>query len=433
MNARAACAAFVALALALPVSAGANDGISLAALEQKLPQAPIVVANQYDVQAAQAALDVERAKNGLSYTYSAGMGPTSIIVPRSYDYHSVRFEQSAGVSMPLLGSRSQHIDAIASAQEKALLAQIALEQTQRERLAALRTAYIKYWQFHSQERIALAYAGSEQQSLGQAKALRETGFWTSANLLDFLDTVQKVKTDAVNFASSARGQLAQVDFAMGTEIPAFVPMEPDFFDKCSVDRSQAIASAQVADATLAEISAQTAQIRTELAAVRWAPVEGNAAVQAGSVTDITQRVSGYAVQATVNLSVPTHMRAEEVALRRQYQAQLQSLAFQAQQRKVEIASAVDAALDEVHNAQASLRQSQQDRIARAEDLRKAVVRFDTLKQPGSAGFDDVQVKRDELYVADTASTQARANVLLDAATLMLIAPGACGAGEIARH
>jgi hypothetical protein len=369
----------------------------------------------------------------MSYTYSAALGPSSIIVPRSYDYHAFRFEQSAGVSVPLLGSHVQHLDAIAEAQEKALLAQITLDQTQRERLAALRTAYIKYWQYATQESVALAYVSNEQESLGQARVLRETGFWTSTNLIDFLDTVEKVKTDAGNFGSSARGQLAQVDFAMGTEIPAFRPVEPDFFTKCAIDRSRAIASAEVSEGTLAQISAQTAYIRSELGQVKWAAVDANAGLQAGSVTDVAQSVSGYAVQATVNVSVGSHARAEARALADEYKAQLQSLALQAEQRKVEIASAVDAALDEVHNAQASVRQAEQDRLARAEDLHKAVIRFDTLKQAGSTGFDDVQAKRDELYVVDTATMQARANVLLDATALMLVAPGACGAGVVAQH
>ncbi|HLI95499.1 MAG TPA: hypothetical protein VKT72_05340 [Candidatus Baltobacteraceae bacterium] len=435
MNARSAGAALLALTLIFSASAArANDApLSLAALEQKLPQAPLEVADQYDVQAAQAAVRAEQAKSGLSYTYNAAMGPTDIIVPRSYDYHSFRFEQSAGVSMPLLGSRTQQFDAIADLQEKALLAQIALNQTQRERLAALRTAYIKYWQYSSETGIALAYAGTEQQSLSQARVLRQTGFWTSTNMVDFLDLVQKVKTDADNFASSARGQLAQVDFAMGSEVPAFQPMEPDFFDNCTIDRSRAVASAELTDSTLSTLSAETNQIRAELGQVKWAPVQGSAGLQAGSVTDVTQAVSGYNVQATLNLAVPAHAKAEELALRQQYEAQLQSLALQEDQRKIEISSAVDAALDEVHNAQATFRQAQQDQAARQDDLRKAIVRFDTIRQSGSISFDDVQEKRDELYVVDRAATESRANVLLGATTLILIAPGACGAGDIANR
>ncbi len=435
MSARSACAALVALTLIFSASAArAQDTpLSLAALEQKLPQAPLVVANQYDVQAAQAAVRAEQAKTGLSYTYSAALGPSEIIVPRSYDYHAFRFDQTAGVSMPLLGSRTQQFDAIADAQEKALVAQITLDQTQRERLAALRTAYIKYWQYNMEVNIALAYAGTEQQSLSQARVLRQTGFWTSTNMVDFLDLVQKVRTDADNFASSARGQLAQVDFAMGTEVPAFQPMEPDFFDNCTIDRSRAVASAELSDSTLATLSAEAGQINSELGQVKWAPVQANAGVQAGSVTDINQAQSGYAVQATLNLSVPSHMKAEELALRQQYEAQLQSVALQEQQRKIEIASAVDAALDEVHNAQATARQAQQDQSARQVDLRKSIIRFDTIRQPGSISFDDVQEKRDELYVVDRATTESRANVLLDATTLILIAPGACGAGDVAKH
>ena len=414
--------------MSVPMAAarGADATVSLASLEQRVAQAPGLIAGQRDIEAAQQAIRVERDRAGWNYQYNADFGPSAIIVPRSFDEHVLRFEHTFGLGLPLLGSKTAQLLTILDAQTKERLAEIAYEQARRLRIATLREAYVQYWEYDNESAVAQTYVGAVQAEIPKARALRQTGFWTYTNLLDFLDTVQRVQSDQRSFESLKRAQLATVQSAVGIEVPAFRPVQPEFYNACNVSRAGALTSAFAVDPTLATLTAEIVQVRTQLASVRGSSIAAAATGQAGSVTDINQKVSGYDLRAALNVSLPTHGRDEERALRDEYAAQLSSLSLQQEQRRVDIASSLDSVLADIESAQTTLAQAQQTEAARREDLRKSIIAYNTLRQGGATGFDQVHEKRDELYEAQKATAAARGDLLVKANQLLLVAPAACG-------
>jgi len=93
---------------------------------------------------------------------------------------------------------------------------------------------------------------------------------------------------------------------------------------------------------------------------------------------------------------------------------------------VDIAASLDSVLADIESAQTTLAQAQQTEAARREDLRKAIVAYNTIRQGGATGFDQVHEKRDELYEAQKATAAARGDLLVKANQLLLVAPAACG-------
>ncbi|MHB8355073.1 MAG: TolC family protein [Vulcanimicrobiaceae bacterium] len=399
--------------------------VSLASLELKLPQAPALLADELQIEAAAQSGNAARAKSGLSYLYSNSFGPAAIIVPRSYDYHILRYEQSLGVSLPLFGSNAEEQLAIVDAQEREQLARIALAEARRERLAVLREAYVQYWEYDSETTIARGYLGAARDTLPQARVLLRTGFWTTSKLLDLLDAIDKVASDAEIFRNSQLTQLAQIEAAVGYEMPPFASETPAFFSSCVPDRRHALDSAYRADATLAQLDAQIVVVRSEYARASWSSLHASATLKAGFVTDINQHISGYDLQAGVDLSAPRHGHAEERDVRAEYAEELQSLALREQQRHNDLDAAIDALLHSVANAHTALHQSLEDLATREQDLRKALVRYHTIHQAAGVGFSDVQERRDEVYAAQRAAALARGALLLQANQLLLIAPGTC--------
>lgn len=405
---------------------GSDPPVSLSSLEQRIDQAPGLLANAQDIEAAQQSVRATRDASGLAYAYNADFGPAAIIVPRSYDQHVLRFEQTLGLQLPLLGTATAQYNSVLGAQEKEAIARVTLDQARRLRLATLREAYVNYWQYDVEGSISQDYLNATDAEMSKARALRRTGFWTATNMLDFLDTIQRVRSDQQTSVTNQHGQLALIQSAVGVEVPAFRPVAPEFYNSCAPNRTLALESAFNTDATLATLSAQNVQVRSQLAKVHGSTINATASGQAGSVTDINVQQSGYDVTAAINLALPTHARDEERALRAQYAAQLTSISLQEEQRRVEISSILDSLLANVQSAQTTLEQAQTDVATRKEDLRKAIVAYNTVRLGGSTGFDQVHEMRDELYLAQRTAAIDEAGVLLQANQVLALAPGACG-------
>jgi outer membrane protein TolC len=400
--------------------------ITLGALEAQVPQAPALQADELEVEAALQDVSAEKARSGIEYTYQTDLGPNAIIVPRSFDYHVLRYDQNVGVQLPLFGSNLDEQATILDAEKQAQLERIALAEGQRERLATLREAYTYYWQYGSEHNTANSYLHFSDSQLPQARALVKVGFWTSSKLIDFLDGMDQVQSDAENYRNEQLSQLADISAAVGSEVQMFAPEVPAFFGSCVPDRTAALTSAFASDATLAEFDAETVVYKALLKHIRFASVEATASLQAGSTTDINYRVSGYDLRAAVNLTAPRHGHAEERDLRGEYTDKLQSLSLQETERRNDLTAAVDSSLDTVQNARTTLQQALENLAARSEDLRKATVRYETIHQAAGVGFSDVQERRTEVYSAQTALENARGALFVEANQLLLLAPGACG-------
>lgn len=419
------CCAFAAICA--PLHAGVPPPvITLGSLESQAANAPALQADELEVEAALQDVNAEKAKSGLAYTYQTDLGPNAIIVPRSYDYHVLRYDQNVGVMLPLFGSSLDEQATILDAEKQAQLAKIALVEGQRERLAALREAYSYYWEYGSEHNTANSYLHYANSQLPQARALVRVGFWTASKLIDFLDGIDRVKSDAENDRSLQLAQLAEIGAAVGSEVQIFAPEVPQFFGSCVPDRTAALNSAFASDATLADFEAETVVYDALVRKVRFASIQASASLQAGSTTDVNYRVSGYDARAAVTLTAPHHGHAEERDLRDEYTDKLESLALQETERRNDLTAAVDSALDNLRDAQTTLQQSLEDLASRSEDLKKAMVRYQTIHQAAGVGFSDVQERRDEVYAEQVALETARAQLFLQANQLLLIAPGACG-------
>ena len=420
-------ASFVALDENVAAAQESPATVTLATLEARIPLAPGVLADRSAIDETIEDVRAKRDETGLRYSFTNAVGPAQLIVTGKQDNFVVRYEQIFGLSLPLVGTKIAQQLAVLSAREREQLAVIAFDEIGRQHVAQLRNAYVQYWSFLNRAHVAQTYLELSRDERKQAEVLRRAGFTTSTDLLDFLNAVQKVRSESEGLRSSARGQLALIAAAVGSEVPSFQAVEPLFFHNCSPERSRAIESAYRVDSALARYDATAVEVREQLARVRGSTIDASAHGGAGSVTDINHRVSGYSLKLGVDLAFSTHARDEERALRAQYADELKTLKLRTTQRRVEIASAVDSDLDDIDGSRFALRQTLADRDSIEADLRNAVIRFNTLRQASDVGFNDVRGRRSELYVAQRSAAEANATLLLKANDLLAIAPDACAA------
>ncbi len=354
-------------------------------------------------------------------------GPAAVIVPRTFDYHVLRYDQGGGLSLPLLGSKIEQQLAIIDAAEQEQLAVIQLNQLQRAKIAALRKAYTEYWSYDDQARVGEAYVGASQSDITTGRSLLHTGFFTGTDLMDINSSVQKVQFNVASLRALQRSELANVSSAVGYEMGQFQPAIPSFFDRCAPDRDRALQSAYAVDPQMAGIAAEDIQVNEELARVKGSSITASTIAEIGSTTDINAQVSGYRLDVGVSVALPTHGRDEERALRAQYLEELKALGYRQTQRKLELAASIDADLDNIKSAETLLNQAGADVTARQQDLRNAQSTYAYVREKPEAEFLDVHTRRSDVLTAQTAVSVDRENVLLYAADLLTIAPGACGA------
>lgn len=418
---------YTALALALALGAGARvlaqSTRTLSALEGLLPASPALQADELQIKAATEGVQAVQDKVGPAFTYDNDVGPQAIIeLPQNLDDHVLRFEQTAGLTVPL----DTHIDQVLSlldAEKREQLARIAMNQAYRERLAELREAYLQYWTDMRQVDAAQTYLSNEDEN--SAHALLRNGFWTQNDLLDFLETIASVRAQQDEDRSLADGEFALVQSAVGQIIAPFVPTDPTFYTDCSPNRQEATESAEAVDATLGELEAEGYET-AQLAKAPGSSVDAAFETRAGSVTDINHHISGYGVVAGVDLALPFKGGGEQHALRAQYAMQLQAIALQEQQRRIELTALVDSLMAQLSSESATLRQALAEQHTRMLDLKTAIEKSNTIKQEPQIGFADVHAKADALYASERAVNAETSTLYLDANNLLLVAPGACG-------
>ena len=368
---------------------------------------------------------VVQSRSGLEYTYSNAIGPRSDIVIDNINNNTFRYQQRVGVQLPILGSAIAMKNNSIVAHTDEVLARIAYDQERRQRLSALRTAYVMYWQYDLQEAIADRYTGLLNGKLEPARGLRRNGFWTQGQFLDFLESLSRYRTTGQTLRSSRRAQLTLIASSLGAELATFRPLDPTFETGCVPTHDVALRAAEAIDATLATTDAQIAQIDGKLGNVRGSSIDARAEAGLGNVFDFIRPTVGYDVTAGVAVSLPTHARSEERSLRKQLDAERDEQRLLAEQRRSDLSAQVEGAIDELANARADLALARTEERARLEDVRESVVRFNTIVSTGSAAFDDIQIKSAEAFTAETATAAARANVYLKANALLLLAPASC--------
>ena len=409
-----------------PVPARADDpSLPLTNLEQLLTGAPSLRAKARRIEADLDFEGVVAGRSGLAYTFSNAIGPRSDIVTDNVNNNTFRYQQRFGVQLPLLGSAiAQQNEAYAARADEAL-ARIDYERERRARLSALRSAYVMYWQYDLQQSIADRYANLLGGKLESARSLRRSGFWTQGNFMDFLDTLARYKTVAQTVRSSRRAQLTLIATSLGAELTPFRPLDPTFETGCTPSHQSALAAAEAIDSDLAQAQAKIAQLKGQESGVRGSSIDAHALAGFSNVFDFVNPTVGYDLTAGVSVTLPTHARSEERALRKQIDALLDEQRLVEEQRRSDLSAQVEGAIDELSNARADLAQARRDEQSRLENLREAVVRFNTINASGSAGFDQIEISSAEAYTAEYATAAARANVFLKANALLALAPAAC--------
>ena len=401
-----------------------ESAISLASLETKIDQSYGVRAAVAHVDAAKEAEAVAQAQAGWGYYGDASFGPRSDIVTSTTNNQAFRFEESAGVQHPLFGRAAAQQLAVGAAETDVLVATAALHDQRTQALETLRTAYIEYWRYLHDAQVADAFYRDQRSMQAAAKALVKTGFWTQANYLDYLELTAKSQTDRASFRSSARAALTSIASALGEDVAAFRPVEPSLDRACNMSLNDAVESSVRADPQTAEIDARLGQTRRQLDAVRGVSVDALAHGGAGLQQDVGKN-AGYDVTVGVTASLPTHERSEERALREQLVWNLAEDELLEQERRFALSSEVSSAFADLRDSRFELQQARSDETSKLEALRESKVRFSGTVSAGASAFDDLQLRKSDLYVARVATIDAQALLWTKGAALSALAPDAC--------
>jgi hypothetical protein len=417
-------AAFVAGA---PSIARADDPppLGLDSLEARIDQAPGIRADARQIDVDIQAEGVTYARSGLEYVFDNAIGPRSDIVTKNLNSNAFRYAQTIGVRLPLLGSAISQGNALEESRTTEALARIEYQDERRIALAKLRNAYVLYWQYDRQQAVAQSYVDRFEHDMHTVRALRKSGFWTEANLLDYLETLSRFRTDVRTDRTLRREQLAIISSAIGDRIGLFRPLEPKFAAGCRPPESDALASALAIDPELAKIDADAADVTFQLLHARGSSIDAQLEAGIGTVADIVPSRLGYELTAGIAVSLPSHARSEERSLRQQLADELDEQTLRAVQRRDDVEAGVEAELDELDDARVELGQARTDEEATFEDLREAEIRYRTIAALGADSFNDVETRLAETFTSENATVIARSTVFLKLEALLETAPDAC--------
>jgi outer membrane protein TolC len=399
--------------------------LGLDALEARIDQAPGIRADARQIDVDIQAEGVSYARSGLDYVFGNAIGPRSDIVTKNLNSNAFRYSQSLGVQLPILGSAISQNNALEEARTTEALARIEYEDERRTALAKLRSAYVLYWQYDREQAVAQSYVERFEHDMHVVRALRKSGFWTEANLLDYLDTLSRFRTDVRTARSLRREQLAIISSAVGEHIALFRPLEPKFAADCRPPESDALASALAIDPELAKIAADAVDVTFQLLHVRGSSIDARLEANIGTVADIVPSRLGYELTAGIAVSLPSHARSEERSLRDQLADELDEQTLRAEQRRADVESGVEAELDELDDARVELAQARVDEQATFENLREAEIRYRTIAALGAESFNDVETRLAETFTSENATVIARSTVFLKLEALLETAPDAC--------
>jgi len=399
--------------------------LGLDALEARIDQAPGIRADARQIDVDIQAEGVTYARSGLDYVFGNAIGPRSDIVTKNLNSNAFRYSQNVGVQLPLLGSAISQSNALEEARTTEALARIEYQDERRIALAKLRNAYVLYWQYDRQEAVAQSYVERFEHDMHTVRALRKSGFWTEANLLDYLETLSRFRTDVRTARSLRREQLAIISSAVGEHIAVFRPLEPKFAAACRPPESDALASALAIDPELAKIAADAVDVTSQLLHVRGSSIDARLEAGIGTVADIVPSRLGYELTAGIAVSLPSHARSEERSLRDQLADELDEQTLRAEQRRADVEAGVEAELDELDDARVELGQARVDEAATFENLREAEIRYRTIAALGAESFNDVETRLAETFTSENATVVARSTVFLKLEALLETAPDAC--------
>ncbi|GAC1658854.1 MAG: hypothetical protein NVS9B12_11500 [Vulcanimicrobiaceae bacterium] len=334
------------------------------------------------------------------------------------------FTPTIGVSLPLYGQKFSEQDAIDRAHLAAILAKINYDDQKRQFLSNLRQNYVTLWESDREALIDQTFVTEQSSLTAPARSLVRTGFWTTSSYLDFDREISQARSDLSSSKRRERAQYATISAILAKPIAQFEPVDPNLASGCFPNSERAAASAVAADPLLAQYDAQIVLAQRELTRVKRSSLNASALANIGADYNILHNF-GYVVQVGVALTWPRHARAEERALYDQLTATLEQNALLEKQRRSDLRGLTEQAIADLGVARDTFAQAQVDTRAKAETLREAIVRRNTVATGGAKGFEDVQKARSDLYASQRTVVQSQAAIWTKAADLLTLAPETC--------
>lgn len=419
----AACAAIFTVCF-LTRSPGLCTPVSLTALEAQLDHSYGLLAARAGIISASSAESVEQEKSGLKYVAGANLSQRQTSVTNRATNQALYFTPTAGVSVPLYGTKFGEEDAVDRADLARILAEIAYADQKRQYLANLRQSYILLWQSYREASIEQSFLMSQGGSGSPARALVRTGFWTKANYLDFDRQLTQAQSDLSTSRRRISAQFATLSSIVDQPVGQFEPVDPTLASGCSPNLETAVISAIASDPLIAQYDAQIVLAKREFTRVKGSSLDVSALANVGADFNILHNF-GYVVEVGVALIWPPHARAEERARYQQITATIEQNALLEQQRRQDLRALTAQVLADVGVARDVRTQAHVDLHSMEETLREAIVRRNTVATGGATGFENVQKARYDLYSAQRAATESEAAVWTKGADLLMLAPQSC--------
>ncbi|MDE2571449.1 MAG: TolC family protein [bacterium] len=404
---------------ALPAQADETT-VPLATLEQQISGSLTLAAAKALIDEDEASLQVARDKAGLAAFATNELGPHHDVVTDRSTRSFLRYEQEAGIRVPMLGARALQQQEIAMALGQRTLGELAYEQTRVQVLAKARASYIEYLTARRLERLARGFFEGLNGNAPAALALHRNGFWTGADRLRYNDLVERTRVDVARAQVGQRNALLQLALVTGSPLDSFAPVEPRFAG-CATTAAIAFASAVRSDIELAKLAAEASEARAVGRLQRWMGYDANLYMGLRTYVD-TPGGLGAGFVVGLDLGVPVHVTREQLDLQRRVAAELRQYDLLAEQRRAELAAGVEIALTSLKQASVELAQARRDDVALQEDVREARVRF-ALIAPNT--LTELQAKAEAAYRAQIQTAQDEGAVLLRINDLLQIAPAAC--------
>jgi outer membrane protein TolC len=394
--------------------------VAVTSFEQRADAALTLAAAAAEVDQRSDLLQLARDKAGPALLEGNDLGPHQEVVYDGLIRRYVRFAQTLGVSLPILGKQELQQQDVASAATDKELAQLDYRGTKLQLIANVRESYIDYWAATHDEEITAQYLQELAADKQSVTSFYKTGFWTQANVLRYQAYISSARADLGQWSLAQKTALGQLGLATNASVEPFPPLEPGFAT-CDVSGPAALALAVGSDVPLAELLAQE-QLEVSLVRLqRYLGYDGTFDVGANGSLESPGGL-GYGLQIGTTIALPLHVGRMGRDQVRALEAKAQQYDLLAKQRRAELGVDVQQYINQRDQSLVQLAASRGVAAALDEEVKEARVR---LRYIAPATLAEVQADAQDAYKARLAIVENQAAALLHINDLLQLAPDAC--------
>ncbi|BBG65323.1 hypothetical protein NNO_0620 [Hydrogenimonas sp.] len=350
-------------------------------LEKRIVESPDISMAVADIEMKKGELEREKALGGLTAFGTVGVGRYKDLVDENSVWYHTGGRFVAGLSLPLLGSKLMKRDAVLDAETLVEEQILKKEDTKRESLAALRSAYIGYWSAMKKRDVAEAFLQGCDDTVTILQDRASKGFILPVEALEASRQCMKARVLEKRYRVSMRRFLQMIRYLTVADLPEFIPYTPKM-ELPDQEKAYMLAEAAERDPSvrIARLHLENAMKKSDNTFLK--SIESDLRLVGFVAPEYDSNRQGHGVEITFNVKFPLALDEASKAQKRIEHAQIVKTALALRKTYGERVSNLRIAVDAWTTAVENYRYAKSYLEKESESLREALLRLSRFSQDG---------------------------------------------------